>query len=77
MARVLRQARWVAAVTSTPLETIVAVARSPLRPTGWVRYELTLTCGCHWWEYRGEHDAPPIAGDPGECAATHQTKRLA
>ena len=36
-----------------------------------VRYEITLTCGCHWWEYRDMRATAPVQGESARCVASH------
>jgi hypothetical protein len=38
-----------------------------------VIYQVTLTCGCRFWEHRQGTEAPPEIGRVERCFATHVT----
>jgi hypothetical protein len=40
------------------------------------RYRVRLACGCTWWEYRAEQDAP-LVGEMSYCFAQHTAPNVA
>jgi hypothetical protein len=52
----------------------IVVGHVLVREPELVRYEVTLPCGCHWWEYRHEYDPPPMRGPQTKCTAPHRPR---
>jgi hypothetical protein len=59
----------------SPKTTIVRIGTETVE-SGRIRYRLTLSCGCVFWELRPTTEKPPQLGEVVSCYASHSATRL-